>query len=473
MSTFGIILPFVPMLRMTLYPKKVKPSVIWVTLVLSSDNVSPRVLRRSFSSSFMARASAFVPLQSTTKSRVKEWLSDRRQGLSVAAGFPWQCLTNLLIVGSPFPSHPTVRSVFPSTAVRQSSSHIMRRFRCVLEHAAANVGEPHRIELAVRKAFPPETPAFTALGQVPAKTDVHETLKPAKSLAGVRVSEIVRPSRHDRIHHLHEFLRAYRCSSRREVLQAVPNLLLSRLGWKSVDGVLPATGTLAFHEVETDEIKPIDHPGHASLVAAQGQVHPLGDRFKGGASRLGASAAYQDGIISVAVQRGTKLRWVAATMPQLIEQVQVDIAIQRGDWGALRHSDLRWHDLSLLAHPDLQRLFDQPQETAIGNPLGDQRHKLAVRDAGEVRLEVDLYDTPGPVVQVCSNREGRLLGIPLRPVAVGAVVKIRLKNRLHDEPHRFLYCYIFHRGNAERPCAPFGFGYLDHSHGRELVALLA
>ena len=36
---------------------------------------------------------------------------------------------------------------------------------------------------------------FTALGQIPAKTDVHETLKPAKSLAGVRVSEIVRPSR--------------------------------------------------------------------------------------------------------------------------------------------------------------------------------------------------------------------------------------------------------------------------------------
>ena len=60
----------------------------------------------------------------------------------------------------------------------------MRRFRRVLEHAAANVGEPHRIQLAVRKAFPSETPAFTSLGQVPAKANVDETLQPSEGLAG-------------------------------------------------------------------------------------------------------------------------------------------------------------------------------------------------------------------------------------------------------------------------------------------------
>jgi hypothetical protein len=62
----------------------------------------------------------------------------------------------------------------------------MCRFRPIREHAAANVGEPHRIQLAVRETFPPKTPAFTSLGQVLAKTDIHETLKPTKSLAGVR-----------------------------------------------------------------------------------------------------------------------------------------------------------------------------------------------------------------------------------------------------------------------------------------------
>src|SRR5499426_1396348 len=112
----------------------------------------------------MASAWALVPFVNTTRSRVKEWLSDGRRGLSVAAGFPLQCLTSPVMIGSPSPSHPTVRSVFPSTAVRQSSPYTMPRFRHVLQLAAANVGEPHGIQLAVRIAFPPEPPAFTSLG---------------------------------------------------------------------------------------------------------------------------------------------------------------------------------------------------------------------------------------------------------------------------------------------------------------------
>src|SRR5215467_6838151 len=109
---------------------------------------------------------------------------------------PLQCLTSPFLVGSPSPSHPTVRSGFPSTAVRQSSSHTMRRFRHVLEQATANVGEPHRIQLAVRKALPSETPAFASLGQVPAKADIDEPLQPTKSLAGVGVTEVVDPPHH-------------------------------------------------------------------------------------------------------------------------------------------------------------------------------------------------------------------------------------------------------------------------------------
>src|SRR5262245_6868279 len=149
---------------------------MWVTLVFSSESVSPIWVRTDFSSSFIRVASSFLPLQRTTKSRVKEWLRDRRQGLSVAASFPWQCLTSPLLVGSPSPSHPTVRAVFPSTAVRQSSSPTMRRFCRVLEHAAANVGEPHGIQLAVRKAFRSETPAFASLCQLSVKKDVVKAL---------------------------------------------------------------------------------------------------------------------------------------------------------------------------------------------------------------------------------------------------------------------------------------------------------
>ena len=98
---------------------------------------------------------------------------------------------------------------------------------------------------------------------------------------------------------------------------------------------------------------------------------------------------------------------------------------------------------------------------------------LPVRDTGEVRLEINLHDTPGTVVQVFPNRHGCLLGVPLRPVPVGAVVKIRLKDRLQDELHGRLHHTIFHRRNPEGSRAAFRLGNLDHPHGRELVALLA
>src|SRR5262245_18523129 len=55
-STFSAIFPFLPKLRMILYPRKSKPSVIWVTLVFSSDSSSPICLIHtavSFASFFL------------------------------------------------------------------------------------------------------------------------------------------------------------------------------------------------------------------------------------------------------------------------------------------------------------------------------------------------------------------------------------------------------------------------------------
>ena len=174
------------------------------------------------------------------------------------------------MIGLPSPSHPTVRSVFPNTAVRQSSSRTMRRFRHVFEPAAADVHESHGIQPAVWESFPPKTPALTSLGQIPAKADVDETLKPPECLAGVRVPEVVCPSQHNRIYHRHEFFRADRRSPRREVFQPVPNLLLGGLRRENVDGVLAATGAFPFHEVEADELKSIGQSCPTGLFAVEG-----------------------------------------------------------------------------------------------------------------------------------------------------------------------------------------------------------
>ena len=87
-------------------PKKSKPWARGVMTVFVADSRTPRsakkaVIRGRMVSSKTCRASAV-----TMKSRVKEWLSDRRAGLAVAAGFP------LAVPHEPSPSRVTIP--FPS-----------------------------------------------------------------------------------------------------------------------------------------------------------------------------------------------------------------------------------------------------------------------------------------------------------------------------------------------------------------------
>ena len=86
--------------------------------------------------------------------------------------------------------------------------------------------------------------------------------------------------------------------------------------------------------------------------------------------------------------------------------------------------------LSLVPDADLQRLLNQLQHTPIGNPLGDQLHQLPVRNTREVGLEVNFHHAPRMVIQVFANRQRRLPRVPFRPVAIGAGVEVRLKDRL-------------------------------------------
>jgi hypothetical protein len=96
---------------------------------------------------------------------------------------PLQWLTSPILVRSPFPSHPTGRSDFPSTEVRQSSPSTVHRFRHVLQLAGADISQAHRIQLAVRIAVPSEAPAFTSLGPVATKANVDEALESPECLA--------------------------------------------------------------------------------------------------------------------------------------------------------------------------------------------------------------------------------------------------------------------------------------------------
>src|SRR5262249_53197603 len=66
-----------------------------------------------------------------------------------------------VISGSPSPSHPTVRAVFPHTAVRQSSCPGIHRGFLVPDRPAANVDDASGIQDTIRILFPSVPTAFT------------------------------------------------------------------------------------------------------------------------------------------------------------------------------------------------------------------------------------------------------------------------------------------------------------------------
>src|SRR5215472_8979806 len=113
---------------------------------------------------------------------------------------PLQCLISLIMTSSPFPSHPTGRSVFPSPAVRPSSSHGMRRLSLVPDDSAPDVNDAQGIQSRIRVLLPPKASAFTAIVQIAAKASVDESLQAPKRVAGIGVAIVVHPSPHRLIH---------------------------------------------------------------------------------------------------------------------------------------------------------------------------------------------------------------------------------------------------------------------------------
>ena len=245
---------------------------------------------------------------------------------------PLPCLTRSVLASSPSPSHPTVRAVFPSPAVRPSSPSTMHRLRHVLPLAAAAVGEPHRLPLAIRIAFPSDPPAFPSLGEVATQTTGDEALSRAEGVTRVGVPARVAPSRHPRIDWGHECLRTHRRASRGEVFQLVASLLLGGLGRKEGEGVLATRGTLAFDKLNAKAFTALGQAGLPRLVPVEGPRHPFRHRRKGRQGRSGTLATDQQGSIRVPMECRSELRGRRAAVPEWIEESQVTVAVQRRDW---------------------------------------------------------------------------------------------------------------------------------------------
>ena len=107
--------------------------------------------------------------------------------------------------------------------------------RDVLDQAAADVDDAHRIQLAAWEASPPKPSAFAAKGQVPSEAPIDEDLEPPEGITRIRMSEVVDPPPHDRVYHRGEFLGLQRGTFRREVFQPVTDPLLGVLRGRDID----------------------------------------------------------------------------------------------------------------------------------------------------------------------------------------------------------------------------------------------
>src|ERR1700751_3343278 len=151
-------------------------------------------------------------------------------------GFPLlQCLISPIVAGSPFPSHPTGRSVFPSPAVRQSSSHSMRRLSLVPDDSAPDVDNAQGVQSRIRVFLPPEASAFTTIVQITAKASVDESLQAPKSVAGIGVAIVIHPSPYRLIHLFHKLRGPNGGPPLSEALDPSPDVALGGLAGMDVN----------------------------------------------------------------------------------------------------------------------------------------------------------------------------------------------------------------------------------------------
>ena len=111
----------------------------------------------------------------------------------------------------PFPSHRTFS--FPESGGPTVFVHSMRRLSFLPDDSAPDVDHSPGVQSRIRVFLPPKASAFTAIVQIPAKASVDESLQAPKSVAGIGVAIVVRPSPHRLIHLLHKLLGLNRCPS--------------------------------------------------------------------------------------------------------------------------------------------------------------------------------------------------------------------------------------------------------------------
>ena len=102
-------------------------------------------------------------------------------------------------------------------------------------------------------------------------------------------------------------------------------------------------------------------------------------------------------------------------------------------------------------HRRLEPLLDQGQYRPVGNTLGDDRHKLGVRNRIEVLGQIRVDHMGMPTEQRLGHGIARIMGRALRAKPMRNLTEVRLEDRLDHDLHRSLHHPVPYVGDAQGP----------------------
>ncbi len=252
----------------------------------------------------------------------------------------------------------------------------------------------------MRRVLPSEPTALTAPGQGASKADSDAALQGPQGLAGIGVAIGVDPPPPHVIPLRHKVRRRTRGAPFGNGLAAPPHAAWRRLTGKEVDGLLAAGRAASLHEVASEEVTALRPFRDACLVAIERPSPPSRQRGTRLQRLRGACATNADGIVGIALQRGTQLLRRAPLMPHLVSQGQGDRAVPRCQRRPWRDAPRGGLSLPVGRDAALAALLEQPQQTPIDHALSASRHQLGVGHGRKGAVQSNVHDAPGPSIEV-------------------------------------------------------------------------
>src|SRR5256712_4258478 len=142
--------------------------------------------------------------------------------------------------------------------------------------------------------------------------------------------------------------------------------------------------------------------------------------------------------------------------PLIEHVVQVNVGQQRANDLPLAHPRLRHQQPSVLQHPGLDPLPDQPENAPVVHPFLDQLHELTPHDRVKVRPDVCFQNIADrPPTDYPADLVERFLRTAPRTEAVRTLPEVLLVDRREQFQRGPLHDLVLQDGNGERSPRPF------------------